>query len=167
MNELTLNVNLENLTDTERKALMILVKKANGEKSKIWKPKYGDWVWYVDTGEAKSTQWIECSNWREYLYSIGALFQTKEEAEFHSMQEIMLAKWKRMSIEAGEDENQWDSTHRHWHVVYDYYNHKLILNWVSSLRTSDVCFPTKESLESAISELGEKNVKKYILGIKE
>ena len=106
MNE-TITVNMENLTDTEREQLMNLVKKASNEekKSKVWKPKIGES--YYDLGAT-------CLTWRDdssdnYLYSIGEVFKTAEEADEEEKRRKILNQWKRLSVEAGEEENEWNA----------------------------------------------------------
>ena len=43
-----IKVNLENLTDAEREQLLSIIEKANKPKNKVWKPKYGEYYWYIN-----------------------------------------------------------------------------------------------------------------------
>lgn len=167
METLNLNVNLENLTAEEYEALMKLVEKSQKKNSKVWKPTVGERFYFISTyGILDYRTWyddVPCTN----LFEIGNVFPTLEAAEEELTRRKMLTKWERLSIESGEDENPLDSTNGHWSVCYNHLTKKLNFSAVVHCKYEEVYFPTKESLLAAIEELGEDNVKRYILGVKD
>ena len=164
--ENTISIRMENLSDTEREQLMKLVEKANNNlKSGIWKPQEGESV-YICFGNGTIYQDLYSCNYRDYL-EYGLLFQTREEAEFEVRRRKILKHWKDLSIESGEEENPWDGENQHWVATYDYYSRDVVCDAHMVFRTSDIYFSSKMKIISAIEEIGEENVKKYILNIKE
>lgn len=167
METLNLNVNLENLTAEEREALMKLVEKSNEKKSKVWKPTLGERFYVISSyGVLDCRTWYDdafCTN----LFEIGNVFPTLDAAEEELTRRKMLTKWKRLSIEAGEGENEWNGKNDHWIISYSYAFSELKTLRVVFRKYSEVCFPTKKSLLAAIEEIGEDNVKRYILGVRD
>lgn len=169
METLNLNVNLENLTNEEREALMKLVEKSQEKKSRVWKPSDCELYWSMDSSLVFNSRWYDCEIDKE-RYECGNCFRTREEAEEELTRRQMLTKWKRLSIEAGEDENKWKHREngwpKHWYVFFDEFEKVINCGANDGYHSESTYFPSKQSLLAAISELGEENVKKYILGIK-
>lgn len=164
MNEIKLN--MSNLSNEERKQLTALIEKANKSKSKVWKPEENKVYYYISwCGEIGFS--VNSTHLDDTCYEIGNAFQTKEEAEEEITRRKIIAKWKRLSIEAGEDDNEWDTDNIHWYCYYSHAFKKPECAYCQNVKDSSVFFPTRESLIEAISIIGEDNVKKYILGIKE
>lgn len=159
-----IKINMDNLTAEERETLIKLVEKANKLKSRVWAPKDGEKYWFITTTDGIDDAYAGniISNQR---WLIGNCFPTKEAAQEEVTRREMLTRWKRLSIEAGEEENPWDEISDHWFVFYDCGMQSLMHSTYCIVRTGDIFFPTKESLTAAIAELGEENVKKYILGV--
>lgn len=165
METLSLNVNVENLTTEERETLMKLVEKSN-KKSKVWKPEYKETYWSIDSHQVFNSGWDDCEvdNKR---YECGTCFKTEKEAEEELTRRKMLTKWKRLSVEAGEEENEWNGANIHRYPFFNVVTRDIACNSNTSHRHGDIYFPTEESLLAAIKELGEENVKKYILGVRD
>lgn len=162
-----LTIDLQNLSSSDKKILMEIIERSNAPEREAWKPKTGD-VYYLlstDGGIAKNTVY---SLYDERAYAMGNAFPTREEAEFERERRKFLKKWKDLSNESGEAKNEWDGKNRHWFCHY-YVTENKIINDDCICCYKDECtyFATKESLERAIIALGEENVKRYILGVKE
>lgn len=167
METLNLNVNLENLTAEEREILTKLVEKSNEKQSKVWKPKDFDIYYRIsDFGEVTQKNWYDIDD-DKGAYEINNVFHTYEEAEEELTRRKMLAKWKRLSIEAGEGENKWNGENDHWMIGYSHSLSEVQTLRLIDCKYSEVCFPTKKSLLAAIEEIGEDNVKRYILGVRD
>lgn len=166
METLNLNVNVENITDEEREMLMKLVKKCSENKNKVWMPKYGEHYWFVEGSKVFDGLWCN-QQYDKDRYAYGEIFKTKEEAEEEAVRRKMIAKWKMLSIEAGEDENEWNNINRHWAVRYSYENQDVEIIYVTYNRHSDFYFPSWDSISNAVYTLGKDNIKKYILGVKD
>lgn len=162
-----IKIDINNLSNEEREQLMALIEKANKPKNKVWKPENCD-VYYCLSNEGTPI----IINWNNSAsdinrWDVGNVFHTQEEAAEEAKRRRILTEWKRLSIESGENENEWNGDNNHFCVYYNYSGGKLTVDcWYEQKRT-EIYFATKESLLNAISEIGIPNVKKYILGIKE
>lgn len=168
METLNLNVNVENLTDEEREMLMKLVEKSQGKKNKIWKPKKGETYWTICSRTILNAEWYDHVVDIE-RYEYGEIYKTREEAEEEAVRRKMVAKWKMLSTEAGEEENKWDADghNSHWRIYYDSRDDSLVYECNKWFHQESTYFPTKEALDTAITEFGKDNLKKYIFGVKD
>lgn len=168
MNNTTISLNLENLNNDERKLLMSLVEKGNKPKSKVWKPETGNFV-YVITADNTINRFTykETNNYDRMAYNIGNLFSTNDAAEEEAKRRKIIKRWKDLSIESGEEDNPWNADNAHFKVVYNVTDKEIRTYPITFNRDQSVCFRTKQSILDAIKEIGEENVKKYILNVKE
>ena len=165
MNEI--KINLDNLTAEEREQLMKLVEKGGKPEPKVWEPKEGEKYWFLNSwSEVKEVTYFD-DTLSKRLLAFGNLFPTREAANEERKRKVMIARWKRLSIEAGEDDNSWDGEHHHWAVSWDYRGKRFQYFAYESSKYMNHHFPSADSLKAAIAELGEENVKKYILGVRE
>ena len=139
------------------------------EKSKCWEPVTGDVVyqWLVGAGCGIEVCYDEDKMNHKRLYEAGELFPTKELCKEHHKERIYKERWKRLSVESGEDENPWDGSNGHWCVAYSVENECLRICSIYYTKDNNVYFSSCEAAENAIKEIGEDNVKRYVLGIKE
>ena len=163
----SISVNLENLSEQERESLMKLIEKANKSKSKVWKPTHKRETYYSikGTGNVVTYVWND-DDMDAKIYEIGNCFRTQTEAEEEVTRLKMLKYWKDLSIESGEDENPWDTYQYHFYVGYQHDIGQLRICSSKITQYESVCFKSENACRAAIKELGEDNVKKYILGIK-
>lgn len=158
-----IKVNLKNLSDAEREQLMKLIEKANTPASKVWKPVEGETTYVIwANGCIHETRQLNMS--LDALYYQGNVFATREEAKFESHRRKILKRWEDMSAESGEAENKWNDKNKHWYCYCE--GSTIKTHWVLCHRSENTYYATRESLENAIAEIGEENVKKYILGVK-
>lgn len=164
MDNITLDLN--NLTEAERETLMALVKKGNEPESKIWKPKYHDTYWIIDSlGKINRFTWCD-DNYDKLVYEIGNVFPSEEIATEERKRQEIMTKWRRLSIEAGELENPWDGHHDHWYLHYDCVERRFGYTKANGRwNTGNICFPTKEALKAAIEKIGRPYLVRYVLGI--
>ena len=161
-------VEMSNLSKKERKMLQHLIKKANQE------PFEQDEEYFYIITEPTSEKTIGRKKWENngrdrYAYEHGNAFRDYDEAQFELDRQFYATKWKRLSILAEESVNPLDflkesDVHCHYYIVFDGKNLKILYTFFEKEGT---CFPSYESIEEAIKEIGEENIKKYILGIKE
>lgn len=161
-----LSINFENLTIEERETLMKLVEKSQEKKSKVWKPSDCEIYWSIDSHQVFNSRWAGFEADKE-RYECGNCFASLKEAEEELARCKMLAKWKRLSVEAGEEENEWNGDNTHWAAYYTYYGNKIDTYGDQCCRDRNIYFPNEKSLFDAIKELGEENVKKYILEVRD
>ena len=164
MADLSINVNLGNLTDAERNQLMELVEKSMELKEKY---EYGQQVWYItDGGEVKRTQWSG-STWQYWLDSIGELYPTENDAIEGRKRKIFQAEWKRLAEESGEPNRAWDDSNYHWRAYYSALACEVRVSYHTNSREEATYFASKDAVQRAIRIIGDENVKQYILGVRE
>lgn len=168
MNELTINVNLDNLSAENKKIFMELIAEAKAKPNTVWKPDYKDEVWYISPTDCKAY----CFYWDDddadkALYVQGQVFRTKEEAEEEITRRKILKRWKDLSVKSGENNNPWDGKSFHYQVVWNYDMSDVHIATVLRIRNNSSYFPTRNALIDAMREIGKENIKKYILNIKE
>lgn len=162
-----IKLDMENLSNEEREQLIALIEKANKPKSKVWKPEIGEHYYIVcSDGTITITPYTD-SSYQKDVYNFGNMFPSLEEAKEESECRKILTKWKRLSIESGENENEWNGVNTHWFCYYHYSNGKIYTDAYTTCKYASTYFSTEKSLLDAIAEIGEDNVKKYILDIKE
>ena len=107
------------------------------EESKEWKPKHGDYYWFVDNdGVIHKTEWNTFGIHRQ-RYLIGNIFRTQEEAEFRAEQIKVEAELRRFS--------------RPFEVS----------------QCGNMYFPSREIAQKAIDTVGAERIKKYYFGVEE
>lgn len=163
MNEI--KVNLENLSEDERELLMSLIEKANNSKSKVWKPVNDETYYYIDEVGIGETKWSDSFYQDTFLYEIGNLFRTEDEAEEEIQRRKICKQWENLSIESGEADNPWNGENQHWVCYYSSYYDKVKTDCITSAKEANIYFTTHESLLNAIEAIGEENVRKYILRV--
>lgn len=162
-----IKINLDNLTAEERETLMKLVEKGNKPRSRVPHPTQQNKGYVINwCGSRVNCGGVFVDDALKCADEFGFWFPTKEEAEDERTRRKMLTKWKRLSIEAGEDENPWNGTSGHWFVFLDPKS-GIGYNYHQYIRHGLVTFPSKASLKAAVAELGEDKVKRYILGVRE
>lgn len=166
MNEI--KVNFENLSQVERETLMKLVEKGSKPKSRVPHPTQQNKGYVVNVWSSSVTRGdVYMDEYLQRVDELGLWFPTREEAEEEITRLKMLTKWKHLSIEAGEADNPWDGKRWHWTVAWDSVDRSFYYQRYGCTVYATTFFPTVKSLKAAIAELGEDNVKKYILGVKE
>ena len=165
MANMSLNVNMENLTEAERNQLLALVKKSTGE-NKVWKPKYDEKYYYIDVdGECYLVSWND-SDINNNLYTIGNCFKTKEEAEFAVEKQKVTTELKRFAQEHN-DKIDWNNDDWKYYLAYDYRNKKLTVCSTIKIKLADIYFTSKELVQEAIKAIGEDRLKKYYFEVED
>lgn len=155
-------IDLDNLTAEEQE----IAKRLSEKKKPYWVPKNGEPFWYINNvGDAECSCFDYSISEHRFYLAIGNYFKTEEEAKEAMTRMQMQTKWKRLSLEAGEADNPWDGKHKHVFTFWDYLNETLDIDFNEVCFSEKTYFPTADSIKAAIAELGEENVKKYILGV--
>ncbi len=145
-----ITVNMENLSEEERKQLMNLIKKSNGSKRNLWKPNYGRKYFYInDCGGIMNSEWYDDRIDSEF-YKIGNCFKTKEEAELELERIKVKTELRRFSEENNEYEIDWkDKDQEKWCMCYSYYYGNIYFIDAGSYKRNDIYFTSKEIGEQA------------------
>lgn len=168
----TISINLENLNEEDRKLLMSLIEKGNTPKPtpkcNAWKPEDAETVYAIlSNEEIFISTYNHLDSYLCKVYELGNLFSTQEAAKEDIKRRKILKRWKDLSVESGETENPWDCKSQHWFISCRVSSKQITYYSTAYEYYEGVFFSSKESAEAAVNEIGEDNVKKYILNIKE
>lgn len=156
-----ITVNMENLTEEERKQLLALVKKGNKTRSKVWKPEYGE-KYYSCCWNGRITSLTWCNNgYDNNRYNVGTCFKTKEEAEFFVEKRKVEVELKRFSEEHNDEEIEWDFNHGKYSIVFNSQASEISTDSAYVVKGNAVYFTSEKIAEQAIKEIGEERLKKY------
>lgn len=168
MDNNTLQINMNNLTDEERTTLLSLVKKANKSDSKVWKPEYDmDYYFIRNNGQICYTNWIKSDIDKE-RFILGNFFKTEEEAEFALERQKVITELKRYMLEHNEKEIDWyDHCVLKYYIQYDYVNDTLNIASTRYYKNniSSMYFTSDKIAQAAIEAIGEERIKKYYFDV--
>lgn len=159
-----IKVNLENLTEEERKTLMALVDKGNKQKSVRYKPQIDERYWYVDAEGIVSSYGWENDNIDNEIFAFNNCFPTKEEAEAVAKKKRVLAKMEIFAKEHNEGEIDWDNINQPKYII-SYSYHESILRISDMYYVFDfgsVYFTSKEVAQACIDELGDEIISAFV-----
>lgn len=181
MANMNLTVNMENLTEEERKQFLALVEKATEKKSKVWKPKNNENFYIINqngdvdyvAGLSNSTFAISYNEYltsRQNKYEIGNCFQTKEKAEFAVERLKVIAELKRFAQEHNEKEIDWrDYSQCKYYIYCEYHEHVeyIDVGCVKECKSNDIYFTSEEIAQQAIEAIGKDRIKKYYFEVED
>ena len=167
MNE-TITINMENLSEEERKQLIELVEKSNKEHNKVWKPADREKYYYIrndgDIYKAffENYSSVDCDN-----YSIGNCFRTEKEANFAVEKLKVIADLKRFAEGKNDKELDWnDVTQSKYWLQYDCNQNKILIFENQFLKHNDIYFSSEKIAKEAIETIGKGRIKKYYFEVK-
>lgn len=168
----TITLNMENLSEAERKQLLSLVEKAN-------KPKRfclnniisGESYFFIDTdGEVWESRFSSSTSIATNRFVIGNAFPTREAAEFAVERLKVIHEIKEFIAENDDGEIDWADRYTEKYSLYYATDHNL----VSYGTTEEVIATQKEFYSSSmkiiddmIDTIGKERIKKYYFGITE
>lgn len=166
MANMSLNVNMENLTEEERNQLLALVKKSMEEK-KVWKPKDDEIYYYITAiGDIKRKEYYSPSFYDNLCYEIGNCYRTEEEAVVALEKQIITTKLKRFAQEHN-DKIDWKNKRWKYCIAYDYTTAKVIYMSAMTSKRNDIYFTSAEIAQQAIDTIGADLLKKYYFEVEE
>lgn len=144
------------------------LKQVNVEKPKKWKPKKGQQYFYLGgMGEIHACLWTD-SHGDDLRYLLNNVFRTENDAIECQKKIKFQARFKNF-VEERTEELDWGNDNQF--KYYLYYNHvdkkiSIASAWVC--KTQGVIYASLERiLRDAVKEIGEENIKKYVLEVKE
>lgn len=166
MDNNTLQINMNNLTDEERATLLPLVEKANKPKNKVWKPEEGEkfYTLYGD-GSIYELTWFNNAD-RIKIYEIGNCFKTKDEAEFALERQKVITELKRFALEHNEEIDGNNKQQNKYILFYNLCGNSIGIDYWSS-RYYGISFTSKEIAWQAVEKIGKERLKKYYFEVKE
>ena len=162
-----ITVNMENLSEEERKQLMNLIKKSNGSKRKVWKPECNKKYWIINGFRVVDSSWNN-DNVDYGRYEIGNCFKTEKEAKFALEKLKVEAELRRFAEENNECEIDWtDKKHEKWFIFYNCKEEIINPLYVYDFCICNICFTSEEIARQAIKSIGEERLKKYYFGVED
>lgn len=165
-NNLTLNVNMNNLEEDERKQLMALIEKANKPKSKIWKPSNRNKAYfYITTSGNVSSDCWGGEQFDEGRYELGNCYPTKEDAEFAAEAYKVYVELKRYA-EEHDDPIDWNNEiYYKYSLHYNHYKKEIEAAGHATWQSIGIFFSSSQIAMQAVEEIGEDRIKKYLFGV--
>lgn len=166
--ENNITVNMENLSEEERKQLMKLIKKSNKPKSKILKPEYNEIYFCIsEYGAVRNSIW-ENDHIDNGCYGIGNCFKTEEEAKFTLEKAKVETELRRFAEENNEYEIDWaDKKQEKWFILYNCKEGIINRTYAYDFCVCNIYFTSEEIARQAIKSIGEERLKKYYFGIED
>lgn len=179
MANMSLNVNMENLTEEERNQLLALVKKSTEEKPKVWKPKDDEEYYYIlpngnVSHESKFYKPLYANHYKNYLsnkegrYSIGNCYRTEKEALFALEKQKVIAELKRFAQEHNEKIDWNNEDQRKYHLYYTCSSNSIDIGFMYFRKFGSIIYFSSEKIaQQAIKTIGANRLKKYYFEVEE
>lgn len=156
-------VELENLTDKEKKTFLHLVK-----KSKKSRRKHMNEIYYSIAEDGNIVGSVENDTfYDESCWKFGNYYNTKEEAEFAKQKQLIYQELKRYALEHNTEEIDWtNNSSSKFYITYGYQNNELIIDNMQTIKSPNTVYFTSEKIaENAIKAIGKDRIKKYLFEI--
>lgn len=156
-------VELENLTDKEKKTFLHLV-----EKSKKSRKRHMNEIYYSIRPNGNIVSSVEKNTfYDDNCWKFGNYYNTVIEAEFAKQKQLIYQELKRYALEHNTEEIDWtDNCSSKFYITYGYQNNELFIYSVRTVKSPNtVYFTSKKIAENAIKDIGEDRIKKYLFEI--
>lgn len=156
-------VELENLTDKEKKTFLHLVK-----KSKKSRRKHMNEIYYSIAEDGNIVGSVEQDTfYDESCWKFGNYYNTREEAEFAKQKQLIYQELKRYALEHNTEEIDWtNNSSSKFYITYGYQNNELFIDNMQTIKSPNTVYFTSEMIaENAIKAIGKDRIKKYLFEI--
>lgn len=153
-------VELENLTDKEKKTFLHLV-----EKSKKSRKRHMNEIYYSICPNGNIVSSVEKNTfYDDNCWKFGNYYNTVIEAEFAKQKQLVYQKLKKYALEHNTEDIDWENYLQIKYFIY--YNTKSndlgIMDVSKRKITGQVYFTSEKIAENAIKDIGEDRIKKYL-----
>ena len=156
----------EQIIESLMNELEIFNKEEKENTNKIWKPEYGEYYFCIDADGDVAIFTYEDDDVDKFRYLIGNMFKTKEETEEYAKKIKFQAKFKNFVKERNNELNWNDYDQSKWYMYYNHYRKEIMfLDETFNKNQGTIYASSEQILKDAINEIGEENVKKYILEV--
>lgn len=168
MNEFqTINVNLSNLSEEERKQLLELAKRSNTPAKKRWRGEEDDHYYFISNCGEIICDYEEKFDGDSYRYQSGNYFKTEEAAEFELNRRLVYQELKDYALEHNEGEIDWkNSEQEKWVLSYDS-QIKFLGCYLRSVLSDigQIYFSSRKIAQEAVEAIGKDRIEKYLFNI--
>lgn len=168
----TITLNMENLSEEERKQLLSLVKRANKHKRFCLDDMRDKGIFFfVDSaGDVWEKEFISSNPSDENKFLLGNAFPTREAAESEVERLKVIHEIKEFIAENDDGEIDWaDSSELKYVLKYCIEDGKVSTGTfcIYTPYQKEVCASSRKVIDDMIETVGEERIKKYYFGITE
>lgn len=168
----TITLNMENLSEVERKQLLSLVEKANKPKRFCFENMRSEEIFFFigSAGEVWEKDFVPGDPSDENRFLLGNAFPTREAAEFEVERLKVLHEIKEFIAKNDDGEINWaNSSELKYILKYCIEDGKVFPGTFYTYvpYQKEVCASSKNVIDDMIETIGEGRIKKYYFGITE
>ena len=168
----TITLNMENLSEVERKQLLSLVEKANKPKRFCFENmRDGKSFYFIDSADSIGKKEFYSSNMCDKgRFLLGNAFPTREDAEFEVERLKVIHEIKEFIAENDDEEINWkDTKEGKWSLSYSHRFGRVLAGvvYMIAIAQRELYASSREVIEKMIEAIGEERIKKYYFGITE
>jgi len=163
-----LEFNEENLSKEQIEQLENIVKES--KKKKVWKPKYGDKVYWIYPFSEHGIDYCTFENNDSDLlaYNMGSIFETKAQAEFELEKRKVEFEIKQCAERHNDESTLLRAETNRYFIWIDMDTKEIKVGFTRGLWNQGVIyFTNEEDCRNCIEQVGEERIKKYIFGVEE
>lgn len=166
MNELT--INLQNVSEEDKKVLLAIMEKSQKKESKVWIPEEGEECYEIFTcGDMEEIIYKSEYGVYQNILSMGFIVKTEKEA-VNKIEKLKIEKeLGDFAKEHNEREITWDGEYENWHMYYNCDVDKIHVGYSSYIKINTIYFSSETIAKSAIDHIGADRLKKYWFGVEE
>lgn len=166
MNKLNLKINLDKLTEDERKTFMSLVEKTEKDEQE-WED--GDDLFYIALdGTIQEGTYLDASKLDKKIVKFGNAYKTKEEAEKKANWQKIRNQLEKFAKENNEYDFNWkDNFQDKYCIYYDHFYNLIDISEVGCGQFDEVYFSSADIARKAIDYIGKDRLKKDYFKVKE
>lgn len=156
-------VELENLTDKEKKTFLHLV-----EKSKKSRKRHMNEIYYSIRPNGNIVSSIEKNTfYDDNCWKFGNYYNTVKEAEFAKQKQLVYQELKKYALEHNTEDIDWENYLQIKYFIYcNTKSNDLCIMDVSEMKIAGQVYFTSEKIaENAIKAIGKDRIKKYLFEI--
>lgn len=156
-------VELENLTDKEKKTFLELVKKCKKHCRKCMNE-----IYYSIRPNGNIVSSVEENTfYDDNCWKFGNYYNTIKEAEFAKQKKLVMKELRDYAFKHNNEEINWDNSYQLKHFLkYDWDKKKVYCGWETNVQSmNQVYFSSAEIAKNAIKEIGEDRIKKYLFEV--
>lgn len=168
----TITLNMENLSEVERKQLLSLVEKANKPKRFCFENMRSKEIFFFigSAGEVWEKDFVPGNPSDENRFLLGNAFPTREAAEFEVDRLKVLHEIKEFIAKNDDKEIDWtDSVEFKYVLTYRIEDSKVSAGvFYSNMKyQKELCASSGKVIDDMIETIGEERIKKFYFGITE
>lgn len=166
----TITLNMENLSEVERKQLLSLVEKANKPKRFCFENmRDGESFYFIDSADGIGKKEFYSSNMCDKgRFLLGNAFPTREDAEFEVERLKVIHEIKEFIAKNDDEEINWaDSDKSKYVLTCRIEDGEICVGkfWNTMMSQKEFCASSKKVIDDMIKTIGEERIKKYYFGI--